>query len=184
MPLKLQLGISKKQGLPAYGSIGAACQLELEVDSSLLGADPQPLAAYVQRIYAICAQAVEDELARHRLGRQDQNGRADSSSASGSPPTILLRPALSSVPSREPPVKRITARQLDYACDLAERVVGLAAGELDEFVSERFGKPTAELTSIEGSQLIDMLRAMHARVRADGAGDEAADVQEDGLSSA
>ena len=33
MALKLNVGVSRKVGLPAFGSVGASCHLELEVDA-------------------------------------------------------------------------------------------------------------------------------------------------------
>ena len=65
MPLKLTAGVSKKMGLPHYGSLGAICQLEWELDSALIY-DPDELQRNVQEAHAACAQAVNDELARQR----------------------------------------------------------------------------------------------------------------------
>ena len=35
MPLRLNVGLSRKLGQPDFGSLGATCQVEVELDSSL-----------------------------------------------------------------------------------------------------------------------------------------------------
>src|SRR5687767_219737 len=39
MPLTLNVGLTKKMGLPDYGSLGASCHVEVELDGSLLQCD-------------------------------------------------------------------------------------------------------------------------------------------------
>ena len=39
MPMKLNVGVSRKVGLPDYGSVGASCNLELELESGLIERD-------------------------------------------------------------------------------------------------------------------------------------------------
>ena len=39
MPVKVSAGLSRKHGLPDYGSVGASCQIEFEVDHRLLEQD-------------------------------------------------------------------------------------------------------------------------------------------------
>ena len=36
MSLRLNVGVSKKLGLPAYSSIGASCNLDLELENGIL----------------------------------------------------------------------------------------------------------------------------------------------------
>ena len=64
MSFKLHVGCSRKLGLPNYGSRGASCSVETEVDGTLLSDDLQHFREHAQRIFGACAQAVGDELAR------------------------------------------------------------------------------------------------------------------------
>ena len=64
MPMKLNVGVSRKVGLPDYGSVGASCNLELELDSGLLERNLEELHDRIRGAYAAAHQAVQDELAR------------------------------------------------------------------------------------------------------------------------
>ncbi len=64
MPIKLNVGLSRKIGQPNYGSLGACCNVDIELDAQTLRDDPQQLHRRVQEAFAICRQAVEQELSR------------------------------------------------------------------------------------------------------------------------
>ena len=64
MPMKLNVGVSRKVGLPDYGSVGASCNLELELDAGLIDKDLDAFHARVRNAYVAAHQAVHDELAR------------------------------------------------------------------------------------------------------------------------
>ena len=61
--LKLHAGVSKKVGLPGFSSASASCTIEAELDGSLLQ-DHEGFQIVVQRAYASCEKAVEDQIAR------------------------------------------------------------------------------------------------------------------------
>jgi hypothetical protein len=64
VPLKLNVGVSRMVGLPDYGSVGASCNVEVELDSTLLERDLDAFHARVRGAYVAAHQAVQDELAR------------------------------------------------------------------------------------------------------------------------
>jgi hypothetical protein len=64
MPLTLNVGVSRKMGLPDYGSIGASCNLQLELDAGLLEHDLDGFHARIRGACVAAHQAVHDELAR------------------------------------------------------------------------------------------------------------------------
>ena len=144
MPLKLSIGLARKIGLPDYGSLGAHCHIELELDSALLSRDPVSLGDQARRAYAACAEAVEEALTRHRPAdaRPCSQGRAAANGRSAHPFTPLLA----------------TSKQLEYARQLAAQVPGLEESGLEMIAQEQWGKPVAELSRAEASQVIDDLR--------------------------
>ena len=66
MPMTVKVGLAKKIGQPDFGSLGASCDIELELDGSLLFNDLEGLQQKIQTAYVACQQAVDDELAGQR----------------------------------------------------------------------------------------------------------------------
>jgi len=64
MPLRLQIGLQQKVGLPDYGSRGASCQVELELDGQSLDRDPAGFQQQVARLFDACQESIRRELAR------------------------------------------------------------------------------------------------------------------------
>src|SRR5436305_1979882 len=75
MPLTLKVGLSKKVGLPDYGSLGVSCNVQVELDATLLLNDADGFQHKVRQAYLACHQAVQDE-----LQRQQQVGPSQASS--------------------------------------------------------------------------------------------------------
>jgi hypothetical protein len=61
MPLKLNIGASKKIADHSYGSRGASINLEIELDASLV-TEPTKLQEKVRYLFALARQAVAEEL--------------------------------------------------------------------------------------------------------------------------
>ena len=57
MPIKLNVGLSRKVGQPNFGSVGACCNVDIELDQQTIRDDPQVLHRRVQEAFAICRQA-------------------------------------------------------------------------------------------------------------------------------
>ena len=61
MPVKLNIGLSRKVGEANYGSRGASVNLEVELESGIVG-DPPRFKERVQSLYGLARRSVEDEL--------------------------------------------------------------------------------------------------------------------------
>jgi hypothetical protein len=142
MPLKLSVGVSRKLGQPDYGSVGATCGAELELDAALLRDDPEEFDRRVRSAYAACARAVDAELARPAAPPArpaSHEGHADAGPAGRAPG----RPA--------------TPRRLRALGALARsRGVGP-----DELLAGR-GLDAGTVSAAEASRLISGLRAAAA----------------------
>lgn len=66
MAAKLSVGLQKKVGLPNYGSLGASCHVEFEVDPAWIDADPDRFRRKVHQAYDACHQAVQERLRREK----------------------------------------------------------------------------------------------------------------------
>ena len=77
MPMRLNVGLSKKIGLPDYGSLGASANLELELDSGAIG-DPDRLRQQVRHLFGLAKASVEEELNQQQAGMPNAGGDAHS----------------------------------------------------------------------------------------------------------
>lgn len=158
MPMKLNVGVSKKQGLPDYGSVGASCAVEMEVDASLLEHDLTGFQRKVQDAFTACRQAVNDELARHEAPADSNNSQPTDQPESR--PQPASRSNGNHANGNGSNGHRASQKQQNYIGQLAGQISGLGSRRLESLAQKMFGKPLADLTSLNASSLIDMLKAV------------------------
>jgi hypothetical protein len=174
MAMRINVGLSKKIGLPDYGSLGASCNLEFELDHALLQNDLEGFHQRVRGAFAACRQAVQDQLAREQQAAgvapgAGPNGLANGRTSSGASPW-------NGVPGdRRPPNGNghssavngsgghgASEKQLAYLRQLAKQVPGLGVRRLEALAQRMHGKPVAGLTTLDASGLIDTVKAIKA----------------------
>ena len=62
MAIKANVPFTQKHGQPDFGSVGAGCSIEVELDSTLLSKDPAQLQEQLVVAYLTCRQAVQQQL--------------------------------------------------------------------------------------------------------------------------
>ena len=152
MPLTLNVGVSKKVGQPDYGSLGASCNIDVELDASLLRDDLDGFQRHVRNAFTACRQAVNDELAR--------NQTVDASATDGTRYPSQQRQHQHGNGTNGNGSHRATRKQADFINQLARQIPGLVVRQLDTIVSRLHSKPLADLNSLEASAVIDTLRAV------------------------
>jgi hypothetical protein len=172
MPLKLNVGISRKVGQPNYGSLGAQCNMEVELDGSILN-DPDALRRQIAEAYSACSSAVHDELAgKHASSAAEPPGvrenptRSDGNTRNGSRPGN--HGANGSGYSNSRGNGRVngsgsngttaSAKQHTYIRQLAEKIDALGVRRLDALCDRMYSKPLVAITTLEASSLIDTLK--------------------------
>lgn len=173
MPLRLNIGLSKKLGLPEYGSLGASCNVDIELDAALLQTDPEAFQRHARNAYDACRRAVQEELARHQAaptttsvnhppaasGNGNGNGHGTSNGngnghASGNGNGQNGNGRGNGHPASE--------KQMTYVRQLAGHIKGLGVRRLEALANKMFSKPVVGLTSLEASGLIDALKGIKA----------------------
>ncbi len=174
MPLKVNIGLSKKMGLPNYGSAGASCNVEFELDSGQIVHDLDGFHRNIRNAYVACRQAVQDELrlqlnpelqeaeSQEAEPQEDEAGEKYPSvaeSSNGTPAGSTTTPATLGLVQASPLASQ---RQLNYVHHLAHGLPGMTPRRLEILSATVCGKRLAHLTSSDASHLIDTLKQIQA----------------------
>lgn len=165
MPMKLNVGLSRKVGEPNYGSRGATVNLELEIDSTLV-AEPERLQERIRELFGLAKASIDEELqgelTQPAANVQRSTGQAATTSrqphangrngASRSTTNGYRSNGNGRQPTNNPPPA--TASQIRALHAIANRQ-GL---NLEAVLQDRFDiSDAATLTVAEASQMIDEL---------------------------
>ena len=163
MPLRLNVGLSRKIGQPDYGSIGANCHVEVELDGALLQQDLDSFHRHVRNAFVACRQAVDDELTRCGAKSDASNGQAESPEGDGNGQASSQTNGHSIHRNGNGSSgHRASQKQHDYAQQLAGQIKGLGIRRLESLANKMFNKPLADLSSLDASGLIDVLKDIKA----------------------
>ena len=159
MSIKINVGISKKIGLPDYGSAGSHCNIEIEADNSVLN-DAEQFLQRVQDAYELARQSVEQELAHHRPGSHAGNAQ---SRAEPQQQRQEYRNDDSRSDNNSGGNRYIAStKQQNFIASLVKAVKGLNWQTLDRYCNSKWGTNTSQLSPKQASELIDDLQTAKA----------------------
>lgn len=143
MPMKLNLGLSRKIGEANYGSRGASVNVELEVDSSLVN-EPAKLQDRIRQLFGLVKVSLAEEL---NGGNGHAPSNAEQQPTNGHAPEPAQRSSNPPRPATQSQVKAI------YAIARSKKL------NVNQLLRERFRVAKPEDLGIkEASQFIDELK--------------------------
>ncbi len=166
MPLKTNVGVSRKVADNNYGSRGASVNLEVELDSSLIQ-EPERFHDRIRQVFRLAQQAIDEELNRQQSNGTTShqtngagNGCAAQTSHNGSQTNDNSQHTNGN--GRNGQVTIASEKQIGYARQLAKQIQGLGIRRLDSLAQKMFGKQLVALTTMDASGLIDTLKSIKA----------------------
>jgi hypothetical protein len=157
MPLTLNVGLTRKIGLPNYGSVGATCAAQLELEP-LVFYDMETLQRRIQEAFYVCRRAVDEELSR--------NHSPEPTAPLISGPDRLQPGVGREAPEGPTPQPSLaTSRQLDFMYHLARQIRDLGCQRLELLTQHVHGHPLVELTAAEASRMIELLKELRSGAR-------------------
>ena len=166
MPLRLNVGVSRKVGLPDYCSVGASCNVEIELSQELLDHDLQTFQDRIRTAYVAAHQAVHDELARLQqpaLTPMEPHTNGSTPSGNGHPAVPVERPPRTRdrlAHAARPPARTRCASATTRQVGALRAIARQTGADLASFLREEFDVERPEqLTVRQASELIDQLRA-------------------------
>ena len=166
MPLKTNIGVSRKVSDNQYGSRGASVNLEVELDSTLIN-DPRRFHERIRQCFRLAQQAIDDELNRQQGNSTTNhatngNGHASQPSHNGNNGQATSGNGYANGNGNRQTGNIASEKQLNFAKQLSKGIPGLGVRKLETLVQKMCGKPLAALTTLDASGLIDTLKAIKA----------------------
>jgi len=159
--LKLNIGFTRKVGEANYSSRGASVNLEIEVESGLVR-EPDKLQSKVDYLFNLAKASVDAQL--NGGGQSEQATRTDASNVGSNAPhgngNGNHATASSNGHGNGNGSHRASEKQIGYVNQLARSIRGLGVRRLESLTGKMFGKPLADLNSLDASSLIDTLKAI------------------------
>jgi hypothetical protein len=156
MPMKFNVGMHRKVGQPNYSSLGASCNVEVELSGSLVFDDPNAFQQHVREVYAACERAVDEQLGT----MQKLNGSSNGDAHAEPPARHNGDTDVGQHNGNGAAARQVTEKQLGYIRQLAGQINGLGVRKLESLSQNMFGKPVAGLTSLDASGMIDYLKGI------------------------
>ena len=145
MPVRINVGVAKKVGQPNFGSAGATCNVEFELDGGFDNGSTERFQDAVRRAYAACREAVEAELTGQEQGSEPKLGGQHQSPATN---------RVANQSNSGTPARGATTSQVRAIHAIANRSGVALADALGRFNVRR----PDELTIRDASSLIDQLK--------------------------
>lgn len=202
--LKLNVGFNRKTGEANYGSRGASVNLEIEVESGLVR-EPDKLQSKIDYLFGLAKASVETQLnggnppqqpqpAASSNGSGNNGANGNGANGNGTHASAGMSPSPTNGDgngsghysqgngtngrgngSSNGNGHRASEKQMNFVTQLAKGIRGLGTRRLDSLTGRMFGKPLADLSTLDASSLIDTLKAIkEGRVSLDAAVSEGA----------
>jgi hypothetical protein len=170
MPLKTNVGVSRKIADQNYGSRGASVNLEVELDSSLIH-EPERFHDRIRQVFRLAQQAIDEELNRqHGTASQQTSGTTNGLATQAPHNGGNGNASNGNVPNGNDQhtngngrtATTASEKQLNYARQLAKQIAGLGIRRLENLAAKMFGKQLVALSTLDASGLIDTLKSIKA----------------------
>ena len=182
MPLKTNVGVSRKVADNSYGSRGASVNMEVELDSALIN-DPERFHDRIRQVFRLAQQAIDEELNRQQgngtanhatngagnghAAQPAQNGNGHATNGNGAGNNYANGNGANGNGSngngqRNGSGHLASEKQMSFAKQLSKAIQGLGIRRLETLASKMYGKPLAALTTMDASGLIDTLKSIKA----------------------
>ena len=165
--LKLNVGFSRKIGEANFSSRGASVNLEIEVESTLVR-EPDKLQAKIDYLFGLAKSSVDAQL--NGNGHSEQTGASSAQNHDGNGSHGHSNGQTSGNGSHAAGNHNgngngngghgASEKQMTFVNQLARGIRGLGVRRLETLTGKMFGKPLADLNSLDASSLIDTLKAI------------------------